>query len=144
MTDHTRWKDIRGTRDPSESDDVLGDADSEDAEPTSADFDPEVWIQHVVDQVEGAVASICTHLDRRDDTVTGLTDIGESLEVRVWQAPFPSPPGLEARISWSVGKGGQFESGETDVQPDDSSSWIREHVIQEIDGGFARLRLYDE
>ncbi|QDG52047.1 hypothetical protein FIV42_15245 [Persicimonas caeni] len=137
MTDHKRWENTRDAWVWAENDDLPG---RDDKRADFLSFKPEEWMGDAFDQIEAAVISISSRVDRHGDTLSCWTDRGENLSVRIWQAPFPSPPGIEARIAWSVDEDGRCESGETDVQPDDPFSRIREHVMEEIASGLARLR----
>lgn len=65
--------------------------------------------------------------------------LGESfvLRVRLWLSPFPSDDRVEARIAWSFE--GEGVDGQTDVQPDDSMAFARQHVLEEVRWGLSQL-----
>lgn len=105
--------------------------------PALAEFDADPWVASLVDTFTVALAPL-------GQTEVGAQSIfvhGEHYELRVdlWLAPFPSPPGVEARISWALRCNELTVDGETDVQPDDTLAVAREHVLEEIQWGLSEI-----
>ena len=120
---------VAGPKPPEEADSVFWKGD------VPENFDLDDWLSSVIEALAEAVAEI-------GEVELGAQSIfihGDELELRidVWPAPYPSPPGVEARVTWELVAGEETVNGETDVQPDDSMTYAREHVLGEVNWGIS-------